>query len=207
MYKIYINETPLFLKDASAMPENTSGDEQNLVARYAGKSKYLNGYVDMLEKTGRFKSVTLYSEHFDKLVSDFFSLFRLVEAAGGLVSNPSGEMLFIYRRGFWDLPKGKIETGESPPQAALREVCEETGLENVELGAALMTTYHTFKERDGRRVLKRTFWYLMETKDLELRPQTEEDIEEAVWMTLPVFFGTERRVYHTILDLLKASQA
>ncbi len=205
MYKIYINETPLFLKDAAEVPKNTIGDAQNLIARYPGKPKHLNGFIDMLEKTGRFDSITIYSEDLDKLVRDFFSLFKLVEAAGGLVFNPSGEVLFIFRRGFWDFPKGKIDEGETPPLAALREVREETGLEQLELGAELSITYHTYREKDGRRVLKRTFWYLMQTEDLKLSPQTEEDIEAAVWMTLPVFFGTKKRVYLSILDLLEAS--
>ncbi|NUO02725.1 MAG: NUDIX hydrolase [Saprospiraceae bacterium] len=206
MYKIYINETPLFLKDAAGIPENIAvNDEQNLVARYAGKPKHLSGFIDMLEKTSRFRSVTVYSEHFDKLVRDFFSLYKLVEAAGGLVFNPAGEILFIHRRGFWDLPKGKIDKGESTSEAAIREVREETGLEQLDLGTELMTTYHTYKEKDGRRVLKRTFWYRMQTTDTQLVPQAEEGIEAAVWMSAPVFLGTERRVYHNILDLLAIS--
>ncbi len=202
MYKIYINETPLFLKDAADISENTPQDELNLVARYAGKPKFLSSYIDMLEKTRRFQSITLYSEDFAQLVQDFFSLYKIVEAAGGLVQNADGEVLFIYRRGFWDLPKGKIDKGETIPEAALREVEEETGVGNLELGPELMVGYHTYKEPDGRRVMKRTYWFLMKTDDRELTPQAEEGIEAAVWMTLPAFFGTERKVFLNILDLL-----
>ncbi|MFM9951738.1 MAG: NUDIX hydrolase [Saprospiraceae bacterium] len=205
MYTIYINETRLLLKEADGMPENSIGDAQNIVARYAGKPKHLSGYIDMLEKTNRFQSITLYAEDYEKLVRDFFSLFKLIEAAGGLVLNPADEILFIYRRGFWDLPKGKIDKGESPSEAALREVREETGLEQLELGAELMITYHTYREKDGRRILKRTYWYQMKTEELALHPQAEEDIEEAVWMSRPVFFsGEEKRVYRSILEVLKA---
>jgi len=204
---IYINETSLLLKEAAGVPENSIGDAENIVARYAGKPKHLSGYIDMLEKTNRFQSITLYAEDYEKLVRDFFSLFKLIEAAGGLVLNPAGEILFIYRRGFWDLPKGKIDKGESPPEAALREVREETGLKQLDLGPELKVTYHTYREKDGRRILKRTYWYEMKTEELELHPQTEEDIEEAVWMSLPVFLGTERRVYRSILEVLKANPA
>ncbi len=203
MYKIYINETPLFLKDAVEVPENTTGDAQNLIARYAGKPKYLSGYIDMLEKTGRYHTVTIYSEQLDQLVRDFFSLFKLVEAAGGLVRNASGELLFIYRRGFWDLPKGKVDPGETIPDAALREVREETGLIDLELGAELMQSYHTYREKDSRRILKRTYWYLMKSKDLVLKPQAEEGIEEAVWMSLHEFLDTPRRTFRNIRDLLQ----
>jgi len=205
MYTIYINDTPLLLKEAAGMPKNSIGDTQNIVARYAGKPKHLSGYIDMLEKTNRFQSITLYAEDYEKLVSDFFSLFKLIEAAGGLVLNPAGEILFIFRRGFWDLPKGKIDKGESPSEAALREVREETGLEQLDLGAELMITYHTYREKDGRRILKRTYWYRMETKERELHPQAEEDIEEAVWMSASAFFsGEERRVYRSLLEVIKA---
>lgn len=205
MYTIYINETPLLLKEAAGMPKNSIGDAQNVVARYAGKPKHLSGYIDMLEKTNRFQSITLYAEDYEKLVSDFFSLFKLIEAAGGLVLNPAGEILFIYRRGFWDLPKGKIDKGESPSEAAIREVCEETGIKQLDLGAELKITYHTYREKDGRRILKRTYWYRMETEEVALHPQVEEDIEEAVWMSLPAFFsGEEKRVYRSILEVLKA---
>lgn len=205
MYTIYINETPLLLKEAAGMPKNSIGDAQNVVARYAGKPKHLSGYIDMLEKTNRFQSITLYAEDYEKLVSDFFSLFKLIEAAGGLVLNPAGEILFIYRRGFWDLPKGKIDKGESPSEAAIREVCEETGIKQLDLGAELKITYHTYREKDGRRILKRTYWYRMKTEEVALHPQVEEDIEEAVWMSLPAFFsGEEKRVYRSILEVLKA---
>lgn len=204
---IYINETPLLLKEADGMPKNSIGDAQNIVARYAGKPKHLSGYIDMLEKTHRFQSITLYAEDYEKLVMDFFSLFKLIEAAGGLVLNPAGEILFIYRRGFWDLPKGKIDKGESPPEAAVREVREETGLKQLDLGPELKVTYHTYREKDGRRILKRTYWYEMKTEELELHPQAEEDIEEAVWMSLPAFLGTERLVYRSILEVLKANPA
>jgi len=202
MYKIYINETPLYLKDAAEVSENDKPDELNLLARYGGQTKLLLSYIDMLEKTRRFDSVTLYAKDYDQLVSDFFSLYKLVEAAGGVVYNPSNAVLFIYRRGFWDLPKGKIDQGETIAEAAVREVCEETGVGNLKLGAELMQGYHTYKEKDGRRMLKRTYWFAMKTTDMTLTPQAEEGIELATWMPLSVFFSEPRKVYKNILDLL-----
>ncbi|QQS63451.1 MAG: NUDIX domain-containing protein [Chitinophagaceae bacterium] len=58
----------------------------------------------------------------------FFRNFKIVEAAGGIVQNENKEILFIYRRNKWDLPKGKIEKKELPENAAAREIEEETGI-------------------------------------------------------------------------------
>jgi len=50
----------------------------------------------------------------------------------------------IFRRGKWDLPKGKLDKGETLEQCAVREVREETGLKKIKLQSPLMTTYHTY---------------------------------------------------------------
>ena len=100
-----------------------------------------------------------------------------------MVENDQHGILFIFRRGKWDLPKGKIDEGETPEQAALREVGEECGLKELELGALIATTFHTYLLKD-KRILKKTFWYEMSSDSkVELVPQTEEDIEKVAWMT------------------------
>ena len=209
MYKIYINNTPMLLSRdkasaAGGHSDKTPADKgDRLVARYSGKPKSLLQYVDMLEKSQRFESVTLYSDDYEQLCRDFDAHFQLIEAAGGIVFNTKGEVLFIFRRGSWDLPKGKIDKGESPEAAAVREVQEETGLREVHSGALVDITYHTYREKDQRRILKRTYWFRMETPDQVLVPQTDEDIETAVWMSLPEFYSQERVVYRNIDDLLK----
>lgn len=108
--------------------------------------------------------------------------FRIIRAAGGLVFNDKGEALFIFRRGKWDLPKGKLDEGESLEACAIREVEEETGLKNVVLKEFLLTTYHTYEEK-GEQILKESHWYTMEVKGKqELKPQTEEDITGIRWV-------------------------
>ena len=182
-YKIYINQTPLILTQANSPVELTQKhDDRNLVARYNGPSRMLFNYIDMLEKNQQFHSVVLFSPDLDRLVRDFFSHFQLIEAAGGLVTNPEGKVLMIFRRGYWDLPKGKIDPGESPEAAAIREVQEETGLQNLDLIKLAGETYHTYREGKDRRILKKTYWYRMLTSDLQLHPQHDEDIELAEWV-------------------------
>mgnify|MGYP003338128660 FL=1 len=122
-------------------------------------------------------------ENPDRQWEKFNLLFKGIEASGGVVKNQQNEILVIYRRGKWDLPKGKIDEGETPEQAALREVGEECGLRELSLGALIATTFHTYILKD-KRILKKTYWYEMSSNnDVELIPQLEEDIEKAVWMS------------------------
>lgn len=107
--------------------------------------------------------------------------FQIIRAAGGLIFNEKGEALFIFRRGKWDLPKGKLDEDESLEECAVREVEEETGLKNIVLKKFLITTYHTYQEK-GRQILKESHWYHMEVKGKQrLTPQTEEDITDIRW--------------------------
>lgn len=202
MYKIYINETPLFLIEEAKLKNWHSASDRQMVARYPGKAKWLMAYVDMLEKSNRFDSVTLYSQNLDQLWTDFCSLFKIIEAAGGLVLNPLREILFIYRRDSWDLPKGKIDEGESIESAALREVKEETGLEEVHIVMPLQTTYHVYRLK-RKRILKKTYWFVMNAAKQTLIPQTEEDIEKAIWIELETFYSDTRKIYGNIRDILQ----
>lgn len=107
--------------------------------------------------------------------------YKLIHAAGGIVHNENDEILMIFRLGYWDFPKGKVEEGESFEEAAVREVEEETGLQNIELRQPLPNTYHTYTLRDTD-ILKVTHWYEMSAPQQSLTPQTEEDIAQAVWV-------------------------
>ena len=112
---------------------------------------------------------------------DFSNNYRLIHAAGGIVSNEKDEILMIFRYGCWDFPKGKVEEGEDWPTAAIREVHEETGLQEIVLHEPLPNTYHTYTLHDTP-ILKITHWYAMKASQISLTPQTEEDISQAVWM-------------------------
>lgn len=117
----------------------------------------------------------------EELFTDFCSVFKYIEAAGGIVKNSKEEILFIKRLGFWDFPKGKIEKGETSFNAAIREVEEETGVKGLQIIADLTPTYHIYKH-NKKRILKKTFWYKMITDHGgELIPQSNEDIELAEW--------------------------
>jgi len=106
--------------------------------------------------------------------------FRISRAAGGVVVKDAKNLL-IFRRGKWDLPKGKLDEGESSRKAAAREVAEETGV-RVLVGERICTTWHVYT-LDGNRILKRTKWYRMSViDDNRMAPQAEEDIEKVEWL-------------------------
>jgi 8-oxo-dGTP pyrophosphatase MutT (NUDIX family) len=129
----------------------------------------------------------------------------LVKAGGGLVTNEMGEVLFIFRRGKWDLPKGKLDPGETLESCAIREVKEETGIGHLELIRFLMITEHEYIEK-GKSFLKETHWWLMKTKGNQLlTPQLEEDITMIKWMGSYDFKIVQENTYPTILDVLRTA--
>ncbi|GAB3271334.1 hypothetical protein GCM10027347_42540 [Larkinella harenae] len=135
----------------------------------------LNNY-----KVSELNSVTLVAVEKKAVEEKFKSLFRIVKAAGGVVFKGE-KMLLIYRRGKWDLPKGKLDDGESSRGAAVREVEEETGVVAT-LGDRICTTWHTYT-LNGNRILKKTKWYRMScVNDSKMVPQADEDIEQLEWM-------------------------
>ena len=105
-------------------------------------------------------------------------------AAGGIVVNPNKEILWIFRRGFWDLPKGKLDPNETIEACAIREVMEETGISNLVLGDLILTTKHLYHDTYlNTEVEKTTYWYQMTTDTIqEGVPQSEEDIEAIAWV-------------------------
>jgi 8-oxo-dGTP pyrophosphatase MutT (NUDIX family) len=203
MYKIYINEVPLILSSDISLSHQIPGDKERIVTPYNGSPKVFLNYADMLEKGRQLSSIHIFSEDLDQLWSDFCSNYKIIEAAGGCVFNAAQELLVIYRRGSWDLPKGKIDEGESPEQAAVREIGEETGITAIVLEDLITETYHTYRDPKERRILKRSFWYRMQTTQLELVPQTEEDIERAEWVNPQDFMQRPQlKIYSSIKEVI-----
>jgi ADP-ribose pyrophosphatase YjhB (NUDIX family) len=124
-----------------------------------------------------------------------------ITAAGGLVFNSKNEVLFIYRRKKWDLPKGKLDPGESIEECALREVKEETGVQSLVIQHHLLTTYHLYLE--DSMVFKTTYWYKMTSDDLILIPQEAEGIKKALWIHLNNIQFQLNNTYESIQDLFR----
>jgi 8-oxo-dGTP pyrophosphatase MutT (NUDIX family) len=202
-YKIYVNGVPVFLTTPGrAAKAGWEAGKHRFNAPYMGQKKVLLQYLDLLDKNRQVRGVVLHHPEVERLWNDFKSCFQWMEAAGGYVENMRGELLVMFRRGSWDLPKGKIDPGETPDESALREVREETGLREVALGPFLGHTLHTYPLK-GRRILKKTWWYRMRTTETDTRPQTEEDIEEIRWVQPLEWLESGPNVYESIREVVE----
>lgn len=161
-----------------------SGPSSNQLALpYRGIKNVLFQYLDTLEKSNRFDSIILYSNDVNTLFEDLKSLVMWVPAAGGVIENKEGQILLIFRKGYWDLPKGKLDTQETSKGAAIRECEEETGLSNLFLGKKIYESWHLYREKNEQRALKKTKWFAMNYKGDQLpKPQLEEGITEIAWV-------------------------
>lgn len=172
MYKVFVNEKKLLLSKQSEALEKTLKYESFTTLEIA---------LDLLQNTS-VKELNVYGEQIDEIWKEFRKLLRIIEAAGGIVNRPNGDILFIKRLGKWDLPKGKMEKGESREESAVREIEEETSLQNVQLLDFINTTYHIYIERNGDKVLKYTHWFEMNFDGEDTsKPQLEEGITEVAW--------------------------
>ena len=173
MYKVFYNQKPIhFTSDLS----KNSSVTPLFFLKYTDSRSIINALKDRTVE-----QVYLYHQNEKKIEKHFFKIFKIVEAAGGLVKNSNGAYLFIFRNKRWDLPKGKVLKNEIINKAAIREVIEETGVKNLKIKKTLPTTYHVYKANKKFK-LKKTYWFLMETSYAgNLVPQIEENIELAIW--------------------------
>ncbi len=133
---------------------------------------------------------------------------NLIIAAGGLVTNNKNELLLIFRRKKWDLPKGKLDEEETIETCAVREVQEETGLKNIELEKFIGKTYHEYFDKWLQKdVIKETWWYAMKVSENEtLIPQSEEDIEKIIWANQATLQQCLENTYPSIIEIIKIWQ-
>lgn len=178
--KIYFDNKPLFLCDVIDRTIEPYIHHDDAVFIDELNIHALKTMIHEMEQPAVHAGVYFHKD-LDALKKAFFKKFTIIQAGGGFVQNEKNEMLVIFRRGKWDLPKGKLDKGETLEQCAIREVEEETGLRNVELLSPLTITYHTYHE-GTHYVLKETHWFRMRVKpDQTLKPQLEEDIEKIIW--------------------------
>lgn len=177
MYKVFFNDGILFLTDS--IPQEEFSREEFLQLQDLDELKPI---VQNFSAPGSSERLILYYPNIEKLYNRFVSLFTFIEAAGGLVKNPRGEFLVIFRNGKWDLPKGKIDRGEKTEIAATREISEECGITGQKQIRYLTDTHHTYEENQ-QQILKKSVWfeYFYEGEET-LKPQIKEGITEVRWI-------------------------
>ncbi len=127
----------------------------------------------------------------------------IIEAAGGMVLNKQEELLMMKRKGKWDMPKGKLDEGETIEECAIREVMEETGLSPLYSVRKLQTTYHTYLYK-GKTALKPSHWFLMRYEGMqEPIPQTEEDITEIRWVNKETARALLQNAFPSIKEMVE----
>lgn len=173
MYKVFVNDKPLFLT--------------NEIAKETDFQMFLLESIDIEQIiikmfNNKIKKCYLYYPDEEVILKKLKEKIPVQRAGGGFVYNKKGEVLFILRNGKWDLPKGGKEKGERMSDTALREVEEETGVNELVITKKLQKTYHIFK-RNGVYKLKITQWFEM-TSNYDDTPvgQTEEGIEKVAWL-------------------------
>lgn len=199
--KIYFNDKPLFLCDTvdEVIEPFLHHDDALFIDELNTHTVKSMIHEMQLEKV---HAGVFFHPNLDELKKAFFKKFTLILAAGGLVENEKKEILLIFRRGKWDLPKGKLDKGEKLENCAVREVEEETGLKRVKVISPLTITYHTYHE-GARFILKESHWYTMEVKgQQQLIPQAEEDIHEIKWVKPEDLEACIKQSFPSVADVL-----
>ena len=198
MYKVFINEHLLRLQ--SEAPEFDL--ENSEFAVYEAAENEIQLIVESLFNEKESIRMFLIYKNLNAGWTKFQKVFKIIEAAGGVVSNKNDERLFIHRLGKWDLPKGKMEAGESPEEAAIREVEEECGLRDLEIISNLPNTYHMYK-LGSDTILKRTYWFKMRANGkIDIQPQTEEGITEVAWISENELDRVRENTYKSLIELV-----
>ena len=202
MHKIYFGKRCIII----CSPQEEMLSDPNSVEFHVGEVLDISALVRMFEVQDTLQRIYIPSADIEKTYRRICAEFLEVNAAGGLVSNRRGDYLLINRLGLWDLPKGHQEAGEDIEVCALREVQEETGVDQLEVRRLICITDHVYL-RNNIWHLKHTWWYdMLYTDPTNLTPQKEEDITKAAWVaksSLPPFL---KNTYPSIVEVFREAR-
>jgi 8-oxo-dGTP pyrophosphatase MutT (NUDIX family) len=203
MYKVFFNDSTFQIG-----VESKKSSKNNINQRVDSEdSGFVRDLIAEIEKGDEAISFSLQNNETELLWECFKRQFVEIPAAGGLVKSSDDSLLFIKRLGLWDLPKGKIDKGETPEIAAIREVEEECGVKGLRIIRLLGSTYHIYRSPflkfPDNLVLKETKWFLMSCDDDQtLVPQSEENIDEVKWFALNELDVVMENTYLSLREFL-----
>ena len=202
MHKIYFEKRCIII----CPPDEQTLSDPNAVLYNIGTNDDISTLVELFETSDTLARIYIPAENIEDTYRMICSEFGEVNAGGGLVSNRRGDFLLISRNGLWDLPKGHQDPGEDISVTALREVQEETGIDQLIPRGLICVTDHCYR-RDGKWHLKHTWWYdMLYTDPTDLTPQREEDITKAAWVarsSLPPYL---LNTYPSILEVFREAK-
>ena len=202
MRKIYLEKRCIII----CTTDDPALSDPNAIRFSIGHREDISRLIDMFETSASLQRIYIPSADIEETYAAVRKEFLEVNAGGGLVKNRRGDFLLISRNGLWDLPKGHQDPGEDIAVTALREVEEETGIQDLQLRGLICITDHCYR-RNGIWHLKHTWWYdMLDDKPIELTPQTEEDISKAAWVaksSLPAFLNN---TYPSIAEVFKEAK-
>lgn len=198
MIKIFFPDKIIYLiKDKRKYAEKKSA-----VLQVIESSAEMRRAYDELVGKKSVKEIYFFNENEEQLFAYFSKLFKVIDAAGGLVKNKQNQWLFIFRHNKWDLPKGKLEKNESITDAAMREVEEECGITGLSIVKQLPATYHIYF-LENKAVLKRTYWFEMScTDESPLVPQAEEGITDVRWFAKSDLKNVWNNTFESVRDVM-----
>lgn len=198
-YKVFINEHLILFSES----HNLKDFESSVLLLSNPSVQEIQFCVDFLFREEAPLLIAIESKSINHIWESFCKSYKWIEAAGGIVKNEAGDYLIIKRLAKWDLPKGKIEKGELPEEAAIREIQEECGLGKLSIKQELAATFHMYVLNDSI-VLKKTHWFELNSHDqVELIPQVEEDIETVLWLNEETFLNKMNKSYASLRDLIQ----
>ena len=196
MYKVFLGKKCILISE-----KELKGIEKNARIISFQSAEQLHREYKLFASSYKMKKLIIVGDE-KRIWKVFRSLFGYIEAAGGVVKNEKGNLLMIYRNNHWDIPKGKMEKGETPDQTALREVEEECGVKQLKIIRPLTMTHHIFNQEKNQWI-KRTYWYEMSCKDsAKPTPQAIEGIEEAKWMSVESVKKVSAKIYPSLREVL-----
>lgn len=202
MYKVFLNDREIVIAQSA---------DQNMFQHFEVAEniqvvdEVKNWFSKFVNKT-KTNALITHNNPDEFMTTVFRQAFTLIEAAGGVVRR-NNQFLFIFRNGKWDLPKGKLDGGESPAEAAIREVEEECGIQGHQIVKSLPPTWHIYqsvwKGSAGEWILKKTYWFEMEYTEIENgTPETKEDITEVRWFKKEQFGLILRNTYSNLKSII-----
>lgn len=198
--KIYVDESPIYIIDKLTDDLKRKSIQKDVLFIKDENLIKVNTILNELKKGT--KEVIILADDVYRVKAVFTGNLTSIEAAGGIVQNEKKEILYIFRRGKWDLPKGKLEGNESPEICAAREIEEETGVKDLKLKHKIGETYHVYED-NKKSILKTSHWFYFVSKGKQFTaPQTEEDISEVKWIHTSRIKEPMANTYQNIKDIL-----